>query len=177
MLYLKENKGITLTALVVSIIVIMILAGISITQGSNLIKTTKVENYVTNMITMRAKVKIYGEEINAETWDAENKSEERAKLYEEKYGMTKSSNQTELESKVDEKVNKGNGIECYNITKETLKKMGLDDITQDMNDGDYVVAFDAGDYKNLDIIYTPGIEYEKVTYYTLSKLQEKVEGK
>ena len=81
MLYLKENKGITLTALVVSIIVIMILAGISITQGSNLIKTTKVENYVTNMITMRAKVKIYGEEINAETWDAENKSEKRAKLY------------------------------------------------------------------------------------------------
>ena len=79
MLYLKENKGITLTALVVSIIVIMILAGISITQGSNLIKTTKVENYVTNMITMRAKVKIYGEEINAETWDAENKSEKRAK--------------------------------------------------------------------------------------------------
>ena len=91
--------------------------------------------------------------------------------------MTKSSNQTELESKVDEKVNKGNGIECYNITKETLKKMGLEDITQEMNDGDYVVAFDAGDYKNLDIIYTPGIEYEKVTYYTLSKLQEKVEEK
>lgn len=175
MLYLKENKAITLMTLVITIIVISILAGISINQGSNLIKTTKVENYITNMITIRAKVKIYGEEINAETWDVENKSEKRAELYEEKYGMTKVDNQIELENKVDERVNKGNGIECYNITKETLKKMGLNDITQSMDDGDYVVAFDASDYKNLDIIYTPGVEYEKVTYYTLSKLQEQVE--
>ena len=51
MLYIKENKGITITALVIMIIVIMLLAGITITQGSDLIKNTKVETYLTNMIT------------------------------------------------------------------------------------------------------------------------------
>lgn len=41
MLYIKENKGITITALVIMIIVIMLLAGITITQGSDLIKKHK----------------------------------------------------------------------------------------------------------------------------------------
>ena len=64
MLYIKKNKGITLVALVIMIIVIMILAGITITQGSDLIKTTKVETYVTNMITIKSKAKVYAEEAN-----------------------------------------------------------------------------------------------------------------
>ena len=59
MLYIKENKGITITALVIMIIVIMLLAGITITQGSDLIKNTKVETYLTNMITIRSKAKVY----------------------------------------------------------------------------------------------------------------------
>ena len=41
MLYIKENKGITITALVIMIIVIMLLAGITITLGSDLIKKHK----------------------------------------------------------------------------------------------------------------------------------------
>ena len=58
MLYIKENKGITITALVIMIIVIMLLAGITITQGSDLIKNTKVETYLTNMITISSKFKV-----------------------------------------------------------------------------------------------------------------------
>ena len=56
MLYIKENKGITITALVIMIIVIMLLAGITITQGSDLIKNTKVETYLTNMIDRKSVV-------------------------------------------------------------------------------------------------------------------------
>ena len=70
MLYIKENNGITITALVIMIIVIMLLAGITITQGSDLIKNTKVETYVTNMITIRSKAKVYAEETNAEEPEA-----------------------------------------------------------------------------------------------------------
>ncbi len=171
MLYLKEEKGITLVALIIMVIVIIILAGISLTQGSELLKTTKVETYVTNMITIRAKAKVYAEEVNAGTWDVQDKSAKRNELYSEKYNMTKPSNESELISKVDENVNKGNGVEFYQITKETLTKMGLEDLAKDVNDGDYVVAYDAGDYTNLDIIYTKGIEYNGKKLYTLSSLQ------
>ena len=50
MLYIKENKGITLTTLVVMIIVIMILAGITIYQGTGLIKSTNCNLFVGIMI-------------------------------------------------------------------------------------------------------------------------------
>ena len=175
MLYIKENKGITITSLVIMVIVIMILAGITITQGSDLLKTTKVETYVTNMITIRAKSKVYAEETNAEIWDVEDKITKREEIYSEKYKMNKSSNQTELISKVDDKVNTGNGCECYDITIDTLKEMGLSDLANETNTGDYVVVYDASNYKNLDIIYVPGIEYKNIMYYTLSSLQEAIE--
>lgn len=174
MLNIKEEKGITLTALVVMIIVIMILAGITITQGSDLINNTKVETYVTNMITIRAKAKVYAEEVNAETWDAEDKAAKRTEIYSEKYKMTKSNNQDEIISKVDSNVNTGNGCECYDITKDTLRQMGLSDLANETSDGEYVVVYDASDYKNMDIVYKNGIEYKKVKYYTLSSLQAKV---
>ena len=89
--------------------------------------------------------------------------------------MNKSSNQTELISKVDDKVNTGNGCECYDITIDTLKEMGLSDLANETNTGDYVVVYDASNYKNLDIIYVPGIEYKNIMYYTLSSLQEAIE--
>lgn len=172
MLYLKEDKGITLVALIIMVIVIIILAGVSLTQGSELLKTTKVETYVTNMITIRAKAKVYAEEVNAATWDVQDKSSIRGELYSEKYNMTKPGNESELIAKVDENVNKGNGVEFYQITKQTLTKMGLEDLAEEVNDGDYVVAYDAGDYTNLDIIYTKGIEYNGKKLYTLSSLQK-----
>lgn len=172
MLYLKEEKGISLSVLVIMIIVIIILAGISINQGTELLKTTNVETYVTNMITIRAKAKVYAEEVNAATWDVQDKSSIRGELYSEKYNMTKPGNESELIAKVDENVNKGNGVEFYQITKQTLTKMGLEDLAEEVNDGDYVVAYDAGDYTNLDIIYTKGIEYNGKKLYTLSSLQK-----
>ncbi len=172
MLYIKKNKGITLVALVIMIIVIMILAGITITQGSDLIKTTKVETYVTNMITIKSKAKVYAEEANAEVWDAEDKSSKRAEIFLEKYKMNQSGNQDELISKVDDKVNTGNGCECYDITTDTLKDMGLNELAEETGNGDYVVVYDASNYKNIEIIYVNGIEYRNVRYYTLSKLQE-----
>lgn len=177
MLYMKENKGITITALAIMIVIIIILAGITITQGSNLIKTTKVETYVTNMITIRAKTKVYAEETNAEIWDASDKPSKRAELYAKNYKLNKSSKdkQTELISKVNNKVNTGNGCECYDITKDALKAMGLNELAEEVNDGDYVVVYDSSNYRNIEIIYVPGIEYKNVTYYTLSSLQEAIE--
>lgn len=171
MRYLKENKGITIIALVIMIIVILILAGISLIEGTSLIKQTKIENLMTNMITIRAKSKVFAEEVNAEVWDVEDKSTKRQNLYSEKYSMSVPSNETELISKVDSSVNTGNSCECYEITKETLSVMGLDELVNETENGEYIVVYDSSDYTNLDIIYQPGIQYKGETYYTLSSLQ------
>ena len=170
-----NNKGITLTALVVMIIVIMILAGITIIQGSDLIKTTKVETYVTNMITIKSKAKIYAEEINAEVWDAEDKDGKKKEIFNEKYKMATPVNANEITAKVDNNVNTGNGLECYEVSKNTLKEMGLTDLAKEANDGEYAVVYDKSDYKNLDIVYINGIEYNKTKYYTLSSLQKAID--
>lgn len=174
MFYIKENKGITITALVVMIIVIMILAGVSITQGTNLIKRTKVENYVTNMLTIRSKAKVFAEEVNAEVWDENDKSAKRTEVFSSKYDMNRASNENDLVSKVSSDINGEGGCECYEITKDTLVKMSLDDLAKDVNSGDYVVVYNSNDYKNMDIIYVPGVDFEGNTYYTLSSLQEKI---
>ena len=76
----------------IMIIVIMLLAGITITQGSDLIKNTKVETYLTNMITIRSKAKVYAEETNAEVWDAEDKTSKREEIYSEKYKLRREQN-------------------------------------------------------------------------------------
>ena len=45
---MKENKGITMVVLVITIVVLLILAGISIGKGSNIIKSSQLENLKTN---------------------------------------------------------------------------------------------------------------------------------
>lgn len=171
MLYLKENKGMSIRALIIMIMIILIIAGISLVEGMSLIKKTQMENLMTNMITIRAKAKVYSEEVNAEVWEAEDKKAKRKELYLEKYNMSVPSNEAELISKVDNSINNENGCECYEITKETLAKMELNELVDETNNGDYIVVYNSEDYNNLEIIYQPGIQYNNNTYYTLSSIQ------
>ena len=172
MINVRKNSGITLIALIVMVIVIGIIAGISLTQGTELLKSSNVEGYVTNMITIRAKAKVYAEEVNSQVWDASDKEAKRKQVYEEKYFMTEPANKDEIISKVGEKVNNENGCVCYKVSKNTLEKMGLNELMGDTEDGDYVVVYNASDFTNIEIVYSKGISYKGKTYYTLSELQE-----
>ena len=81
--------------------------------------------------------------------------------------MEKMSDDADIVSKVNENINSGNGCECYKMTKEALKQMGLEDISNDASDGDYVVIYNKDSYKNIEIMYVPGIRYKGSIYYTL----------
>lgn len=175
MLNLRKNEGITLISIVVMIIVIIILAGISLQQGNKLIRTTNIENYSTNMITIRAKAKVYAEEVNSQIWDIEDKEAKRKELYDSEYYMDKINiEDSKIISEIDNIITEG-GYECYQITKETLTQMGLQEIADESNDGDYLVVYNEEDYTKLDIIYASGIQYNQNTYYTLSRLQKAME--
>lgn len=64
----KNEKGITIIALIITVVVLVIIASISITAGSQLIQEAKTQTIETNMLAIRAKAKSYAEEIEAATW-------------------------------------------------------------------------------------------------------------
>ena len=180
---IKNNSGITLIVLVVTIIVILILAGITLNAGTGLIKKAKIESLMTNMITIKANAKVFAEDVNAEVWDlkeededeTKTKSYKRAELFNTKYHMEKINNATDIISKVDNTINDSNGCEAYSITKETLKEMGLSDLANNSEDGEFAVVFNSQDFTKLEIVYPNGVKYDNSTYWTLSSIKNKME--
>lgn len=77
---LKNNKGITLIALTITIIVMLIIAGITIYGGSKLIQDATVEDVKTNMLLVQAEVKNYVEQAKFENKKIENMKDEGIKV-------------------------------------------------------------------------------------------------
>ena len=59
-----KNKGITLIALTITVIVLLIIAGITLSVGSNMIKKANLEKLKTDMLLIRTKGKEYVENAN-----------------------------------------------------------------------------------------------------------------
>lgn len=60
----SRTKGITLISLVVTVVVLIILAGITIYSGKGTIERAKLEELKTNMLLIQAKAREYVEEAN-----------------------------------------------------------------------------------------------------------------
>lgn len=165
---IKCDKGITMIALVITIIVLMILVGISIMYGTNVISSVKEESIITNMITIKAKAKIIAEEVNAQVWasDDDSKKAEFRKSFNanDEYSLLSSEQIEDIGSQV--KYN--NEFIAYLLVEDVMKKMGLTGIS---NPQDYVVVYNLKDYTKLDIIYLPGVNKNNVMHYSLSELQ------
>ena len=61
---MDKNKGITMIVLVITIALLLILAGISIQGGSSIIKRADLENLKTDMLLIKVKGKEYVENAN-----------------------------------------------------------------------------------------------------------------
>lgn len=169
---LKNDKGITMIALAVTIVVILIITGITVKFGTDAIKMAKVETIITNMITIKAKSKGYAEEINAQIWDLEEgkKNENRTKLFQEKYSMELLTD--DLSTKINGELINPSEYVAYYISKETLNIMGLDELANSSEDNKYAIVFNLSDFTKFDVIYLYGVEYEGNVYYNLSTLQD-----
>ncbi len=151
-----NNRGITLMTLVITIIIMIILAGVTITGTYSLIKKSQLENLKTDMLLIQAKTKTALEEYNF--------SKDETKLI-----------GTKLEEADTEKVSKLNkaGItdisNWYFLSQDDLNNMNLSDIRA--KDGEYY--FVKYDKENLvvDILYTEGFVENGITKFTLTQLQ------
>lgn len=139
----RKEKGITLITLAITIIILLIIAGISIKGGTNAIKMAELEEIKTNMLLIQAKARQYVEDVNFKMGIEPNK-----KTTEEKEEIRKQVYEEEAKLKKAEDVPANFGIEdtstCYWLTEETQEKWGLDKIEIGNNEA-YLIQFNETD--------------------------------
>ena len=90
---MKKNKGITMVTLVITIVILLILAGVSIGVGNNIIKKSELENLKTNMLLIEVKGKEYVENANynlGTTIDTVSEEEKSNRIQKAKEGRIQS---------------------------------------------------------------------------------------
>lgn len=139
---IKNEKGITLMVLIITIIVMIIIAGIAIYSGIDTVKRAKVEGIKTNMMLIQAKARGYVEEASHQigiegTRSEEEKNAIRNKIYKEEKSLVPVS---------ESGITLPTGIETnnsYYADKSALKKMGLEQIFDDSVH--YIIHFNETD--------------------------------
>lgn len=148
---MKKNKGITLVSLMVTVIVLLIIASITVYTGKEVIKKAQLEELRTNMLMIQAKAKEYVELANFKIGinpTAEKKAEVRQEIYEGEAKLQKAEGTTvPVSITITE--------DMYKVTEETLKQWGLEKLeTNERNT--YLINFDDTN-ATVEIYNTKGI--------------------
>lgn len=148
-----NENGITLIALTVTIIVLLILAGISISAGSGTIKKAQLEELRSNMLLIQAKAKEYVEEANFKMGinpDSAKKAEVRKAVYEDEAKLKPAKGiPAPSEIPVSEDT-------CYQVTEDAMKLWGINGI--ELNDNEYyLINFNDTD-ATLEVYNTQGYD-------------------
>ena len=140
---IKNAKGITLVALAITIIVLLIIAGIGYNYGKEAIQKAQLEELRTNMLLIEAKAKGLVEEVNfkiglTKEGDSDFTSKKDA-AENEVYvgaGLEKVTNASDVSAP--------SGVpatECYKVTDTAFENWGLEDIELEENEY-YLIKFD-----------------------------------
>lgn len=151
-----NNKGITMATLVITIIVMLILAGVTITGSYSLIKKAQLENLKTNMLLIQAKTKTALEEYNF--------SKDESKLI----GVQIQEIDTDKISKL-QKAGENYSSDWYCLNQEELNNMNLSDVKLPENEY-FFVKYNKEDL-TVEILYTQGFTENNKIKYTLTQLQ------
>ena len=148
-----NEKGVTLIALIVTIVVLLILAGISISAGSGTIKKAQLEELRSNMLLIQAKAKEYVEEANFKMGinkKKKKKAEVRKAVYEDEAKLKPAKGiSAPSEIPVSEDT-------CYQVTEDAMKLWGINGI--ELNDNEYyLINFNDTD-ATLEVYNTQGYD-------------------
>ena len=159
----KNNKGITLIALTITIIILLILASITIYSGKESIKKAQLESLKTNMLLIKAKAKEYVEQASFK--NGVNKSEISEEAKNELKGEEANASDYSKQNII---INGGETL--YKLTSDNLKEMGLKDIKLGSNE-EYLVKYNIKDV-TVEVYNTSGYENNGTTVYSLSELEK-----
>lgn len=177
---MKKNKGITMVSLVITIIILLILASISIGVGNNVIKKSELENLKTNMLLIKVKGKEYIENANfnlGTTIDTVAEEEKNNRIQKAKEKLKGEEIQEEsifngnINLTMDNiTIDNTNYIYYYKLTTQNLKDIGFSNVESDENNGWYIIKYDIKNVQ-VEVYNTKGFEKEGKKYYTLSEIQ------
>lgn len=171
---INNNKGITLVALVITVIIILIIGAITVYEGSRLVDEAKYEDVKTNMLLIQAEVKNFAEQAKFEglTMDKILESEDGIKL-DEKTLKIEIPTDSKITDKIQEIENKGNTTEdgklvLYQITNMSeLNISGLDSNASN----NYLVYIDISGDIEVEVCFLPGIlGNDGITHFFLSTM-------
>lgn len=174
---MKKNKGITMIVLVITIALLLILAGISIQSGGNIIKRADLENLKTDMLLIKVKGKEYVENANfnlGTSFDKltdETEKGKRIEMAKSKLKGTEIQNASELSKfgiTSDQFEQEKNNLSLYYaLSTSDLEEIGMDDVS---SKGQYIIKYNVKDM-TIEIYNTQGFENKDKTYYSLSELE------
>lgn len=146
---MKKENGITMVALVATILIMAVLAGATFSIGDNIVKQARLQTLNTNMLLLQAKIKSIAEEASFNKNTDNYKGQNLSQVNNDKVNKLK-------ESGIIDDVEK-----CYLLSQDDLNSLGLEKVK--IEDG-YIV-----NYETEEIIYVRGFKIEDVTYYKLSE--------
>ena len=169
---LKQNKGITIVALTITIIILLIIAGIALYNGKDIIQRANLEELRTNMLLIEAKAKGLVEEANFQlgpNFKNESQENQATKLAEVRQSIyadeNKLGNSTSI-SGVPSGVPTGDNV--YVFTSETAALWGLDNVYGELESGEnYLIEFHE-ENATVEIYNTIGYQ----GYYSLTEIDE-----
>lgn len=147
----KDNKGITLVALIMTIILMLILVSVTTYSGINSYKNAQVTKFVTQMQLIQAKV---DDLVSSKTIEELNSMNLQL--------PTTQDQQNAINSAISNKEVKTNDMNTYKVFSkdDILNILDVEDVQNDI-----MVNFETR-----EIISAKGIEYDGKTYYTQYKL-------
>lgn len=141
---MEKQRGVTLVALVITVILLLILASIGFYYGNNVIKQANLESLKTDMLLIQAKAKEYVEEATFKMGinpDDAKKEQAREEVY-----ITTAKLKNLSQATTEDGLNIPSGITTndnfYYVTRESLKQMGIENIETGENAGEYLIEFD-----------------------------------
>ena len=168
---MKSEKGITMVALVLTIIVMSILAGIVISSGSKQIKKAELQDLITNMLLIQAKAKIGIEEVVFKT--ANITDEERInEIKRENLLGTCIMDEGPIHIDIGDILPNEKQDDWYYLGNSDLEEIGLYEL-KNVNDEEvyYMYRFDSN-LNDIEVAVTSGYaDSEGTMHYKLSELE------
>lgn len=150
---LKRKEGVTLSILIITIVVLVILAGVTINISRDSLTSTKKYNFISELELVQEKMLVVNKEISLGSSVYNN------------IGIKYDDLDSSIQQKVQEILTQ-NGITDYSkytyMSKEDLAKIGLKNIEQDV-----IIS-----YGNSIVYSYEGIKINGNTYYSINELKD-----
>lgn len=166
---MKNNKGVTLVSLVITIIVLIIISGITANVSNDVIKQARLQDLKTNMLLIQAKAKTLAEEVNFETANLDKTKETDLTKINEIKGTKLIGTALDACEEAIKTAASNAGVtdatDFYYLSQENLSQMGINiEVPEDTY---YLVKYN---FEDTEVVFTGGYKYEDEVYYKLSEL-------